>query len=244
MTSAIIIPARLASTRFPRKVLAPINGKPMLLWTVEAALRSCADDVYVASADEEILTLCHELNVPAIETRSDHRTGTDRVAEAAAGLSHDFIVNLQADEPAVAPSVIDRLVTDLVDSEADMASLMSPMSHPDDLTNPHRVKVVSTQTQRALYFSRAPIPATQPAKEVHGAHFIHIGIYAFRRSRLLEFTELMPTPLETLESLEQLRALENGWHIHMSLTDWESTPVDVIEDLEIVSLKLGGAEGT
>ncbi len=214
----------------------------MVAWTYAAAMNSTADAVYVASGDAEVQDVCASLEIPVLETQGLHESGTDRVAEAAASLSHDVVINLQADEPTIPPSTIDRLIHTVGQPGVDMGSLMYPISSAQVFQSPHRVKVVVTTEGRALYFSRAPIPAQREEEQLPTA-YLHIGVYAFRRERLLEFSALERTPLEMTESLEQLRALENGWHIQMALTDWEPAPVDVIQDLDRASRCLAATHG-
>jgi 3-deoxy-manno-octulosonate cytidylyltransferase (CMP-KDO synthetase) len=193
-----------------------------------AAAARTVDAVVVATDDPRIVTAVEAFGGIARLTRSSHRTGTDRLAEVAEDLECDLVVNIQGDEPLVEPETIEDLVASL---EADESLLMSTVrrriTDPSDYTNPHVVKVVVDKDGDALYFSRSPIPSTPPA-------YKHIGLYAYRRSFLLAFARLQPTPLELAESLEQLRALEHGFRIRAVETQHDSIGVDTPEDLERV----------
>lgn len=229
-----IIPARLAATRLPNKPLLEIAGKPMIQWVYEHACEArLLTDVIVATPDEAIFDAVESFGGRAVMTSSAHRSGTDRLAEAVQWEGcpdADVIVNIQGDEPLLDPASIDVLAEAiLADASIPMASLMCPLS-PDEENEPAVVKVVTDLQGFALYFSRARIPyPRQPALA-----WKHIGLYAYTRDFLLTFPTLAPTPLEQAESLEQLRALENGYRIRMLETDFTPTSVDTPDDLERV----------
>ena len=233
-----IIPARLAATRLPNKPLLDIAGKPMIQWVCERAKSAkTLDDVLVATPDEEIFNCVESFGGKVVMTSPTHRSGTDRLAEAAEGLDADLILNIQGDEPLLDPGSVDALAEAMMRSpEVPMGSLMCRLEVEEE-DNPAVVKVVTDQQGFALYFSRARIPyprdreAAEPRK--------HIGIYAYRREFLIAFPGLEPTPLEKAESLEQLRALENGYRIMMVETAFSQTSVDTQEDLERVRQILG-----
>jgi 3-deoxy-manno-octulosonate cytidylyltransferase (CMP-KDO synthetase) len=229
-----IIPARLAATRLPNKPLLDIAGKPMIQWVYEQASKATMlDEVMVATPDEEVRKCVESFGGKAIMTSSEHRSGTDRLAEAAEDSGAGLIVNIQGDEPLLDPDAIDLLVRAMVDSpDVLMGSLMCPLADDEEEDDPAVVKVVTDREGFALYFSRAriPYPRDPNAAEVRK----HIGIYAYQRDFLIAFSRLAPTPLEQAESLEQLRALENGYRIKMVETDFSPMSVDTPEDLERV----------
>jgi 3-deoxy-manno-octulosonate cytidylyltransferase (CMP-KDO synthetase) len=238
-----VIPARAASTRLPNKPLLDIAGKPMVVRTAEQAALSRASRVVVATDDPRILAVVNAHGFDAFLTRVDHPTGTDRLAEVAQLLQlapGAIVVNVQGDEPMIDPIQINA-VADLLAAEpsAAMATCATPIIDANALFNPNVVKVVCNRKQRALYFSRAPIPWARDAL-AGGEHHLatglpalhHIGLYAYRASFLRQFSSLVPGPLESFESLEQLRALENGHEIAVFIT--ENHPmagIDTAEDL-------------
>lgn len=234
-----IIPARMASERFPGKVIAPLAGKP-LVWHVFDRTRraSLVNEVLVAVDDPRIANALEPLGVKCVMTRSDHQSGTDRIAEVAAGLNADIIVNVQGDEAMIEPAAIDAAIQPLLDDPAlPMATVCHAIREPAKVQNPNVVKVVVDGRGRALYFSRAPIPYDRNASGGLGRADIyrqHIGLYAMRRDFLLTFAALEPTPLERLEKLEQLRALEHGYEIVVVETEFESIGVDTPEQLAAV----------
>ena len=233
-----IIPARHASTRFPGKPLTPIAGQPMIQRVFERTRSAgCIDDVYVATDDDRIAEACAAFGAPVLMTRSDHPTGTDRLAEAAAGLEHDVIVNVQGDEPLIEAFVIDAAVDALLgDPTASMSTVVHALEG-DARDDPNRVKVVVDQQGFALYFSRSPIPHQRvPSK---APTWQHVGLYVYRRDFLLDFVSLPRTPAEQAEELEQLRALESGHRIKVAIVEgWKSVPVDVPEDVAAVEALL------
>jgi 3-deoxy-manno-octulosonate cytidylyltransferase (CMP-KDO synthetase) len=241
MKAVGVIPARYASGRFPGKALAPISGLPMIRRVWEGA-RSAKTlrTVLVATDDERIADACRAFGANAVLTRRDHRTGTDRLAEVALGLDDDVVVNIQADEPLIEGFVVDAAVEAL--SEVPHAP-MSTVVHAIDrraLADENRVKVVLDRRNFALYFSRSPIPALRDAGHAPRS-WQHVGLYAYRRDFLLEYTKLAPGILERAESLEQLRALEHGHRIRCAIVEgWHSAPVDVPGDIPAVEARLQG----
>jgi 3-deoxy-manno-octulosonate cytidylyltransferase (CMP-KDO synthetase) len=232
---AVIIPARYASTRFPGKLLAPLGGEPLILHTVRSVLKSKADKVCVAADDERIadalkeIAASHGERFSIIMSDASIPTGTDRVAFAAKYIEDDIIINVQGDEPFISPELLNELFLLFEkEKEIEMASACVRICG-DDAENPNHVKVALDKDNFALYFSRFPIPFDRDKK--HPVRYKHIGIYAFRRETLFRFTKLSPTPLESAEMLEQLRALENGIKIKMLITDYSPISVDTNEDL-------------
>lgn len=227
-TCAIVIPARMASTRFPGKPLVDLCGKPMVQWVVEAARSAgITDQIVVATPDAEILEACHRFGGKAVLTRDDHPSGTDRLAEVAEGLAADVFVNLQGDEPLIDPKTIAACAKPLLDDPTiQMGSVYSPCSE-EELASSSVVKVVLDRKGFALYFSRHPIPYV--VKERHSPALRHIGLYAFRQETLKSFAAWPPGALEKTESLEQLRFLENGVRIKMSLGTGSPVSVDLPE---------------
>lgn len=239
MTAVGIIPARWAASRFPGKVLAPIAGRPMLHWVVEGARRAKSlRAVLVATDDERVAAACREIDVEAVLTSPDHPTGTDRLAEVAASLDDEIVVNVQGDEPLIEGFVIDAAVDAL---REDPGAAISTVVHPMEagaVNDPNRVKVVVDRAGRALWFSRNPIPAAARAADPP-RYLQHVGLYVYRRAFLLEFVRLPRTPAERAEGLEQLRALEHGRAIRAALVEgWASFPVDIPEDVAAVEARL------
>ena len=246
----IVIPARFKSTRLPGKPLLTIHGKPMILWVAEKAqLADFADDMCIATDDEAIAKVCIEAGFDVVMTSSAHASGTDRLAEVAAikgWAEHDIVVNMQGDEPLVPPLLLEQVKALLVqDAESVMATLCEPIEDYETFMRPSVVKVVSQTSyhlQRALYFSRAPIPCDRDAvlendmdkqRQAPKNAYRHLGLYAYRVSLLRQFVHWPQTPLETLESLEQLRVLENGGHIAIaSAVCHLPAGVDTQEDLD------------
>jgi 3-deoxy-manno-octulosonate cytidylyltransferase (CMP-KDO synthetase) len=226
-----IIPARFQSTRFPGKALADIGGRPMIEHVYRrAAEADLVDAVVVATDDRRIFDAVEAFGGVARMTEGAHRTGTDRVAEVAGELASDIIVNVQGDEPLIDPAMISAVVTPLRDDPTvEMTTARRALTDPEDLLNPHVVKVVSDARGDALYFSRSAIPN---GAGTSGTAFVHVGLYGFRREFLLRFAALPQTPLELAESLEQLRALEHGYRIRTVVTEHHSVGVDTPDDLE------------
>jgi 3-deoxy-manno-octulosonate cytidylyltransferase (CMP-KDO synthetase) len=229
-----VIPARYASTRLPGKPLQDILGKPMIQHVYENAARSkTLSALVVATDDERIMQAVAGFGGKAVLTSRDHNTGTDRVAEVARGMAADIVVNIQGDEPFVRPGMIDEVVQPLLDDPSlPMCTSMHAITDPADYANPNVVKVVADLAGNALYFSRSLIPYPRRT-EGHRA-FEHIGMYAYTREFLLAFAALPQTPLEKMESLEQLRVLEHGRRLRVVETRQDYVPlsVDTPEDLE------------
>ena len=233
----IVVPARHASTRFPGKPLAPIAGRPMIQHVVDR-LRSGGQNwrIVVATEDDRIKKAVESFGGEAILTRADHRTGTDRVAEVAVHIPAEIYVNVQGDEPLVDPAAVEAVVSAMTDDSAvQIATPCTAIVHANDIMDPNVVKVVRDFDGNGLYFSRAPIPWVRDTGEkVAASHWKHLGIYAYRRAALLEFPTLPPGELERIEQLEQLRWLENGFHISVVETDYDAVSVDVPADIERV----------
>jgi 3-deoxy-manno-octulosonate cytidylyltransferase (CMP-KDO synthetase) len=241
----VVIPARHASMRFPGKPLAPIAGRPMIQHVYERAKQSrLASRVVVATDDARIREAVESFHGEVVMTRSEHRTGTDRIAEVAIHIPADAYVNVQGDLPLIAPEVIDAAIDALLSAAADVrvATLCVPITNPEEIMNPNVVKVVSDFDGNALYFSRAPIPWVRDAGgRVAARHFKHIGLYTFRRDALLEFPALPPGELERVEQLEQLRWMENGYRIAIGEAPaYEGVEVDVPADISRVEALLKG----
>ena len=228
-----VIPSRYRSTRFPGKALALLAGKPLIQHVYERSVTARSlDRVLVATDDDRILEAVRRFGGEAVLTSPDHPSGTDRLAEVARGLEADIYVNIQGDEPLVDPRDIDALVKNLRgDPAVEMATLRSPLRNREDLENPNVVKVVCGRSGDALYFSRAPIPH-RPDGGAAGA-YRHLGLYAYRRSFLLEITASPPGLLEQMERLEQLRVLEAGRRIRVLDAVGFSVGVDTPADLEL-----------
>ena len=222
----VVIPARYGSTRLPGKPLLELAGKPLLQWVYERALRCGADEVVVATDDERIATVARGFGAPVMLTAASHETGTDRIAEVADRAGWDpsvMVVNLQGDEPLMPAALVQQAAALLAShASADIATLAVPLDTLQALLDPNVVKVVTTLQGRALYFSRAPIPwhrdeapAGLLSQCSHEGARRHIGLYAYRVGALRRLAALQPTPLERLERLEQLRALEHGMDIRV-----------------------------
>jgi 3-deoxy-manno-octulosonate cytidylyltransferase (CMP-KDO synthetase) len=233
-----IIPARYESSRFPGKPLADILGRPMFWHVYTRACRCPAlERVYLATDDDRIHAAAERLAVPVVMTRPDHPSGTDRVLEAARLLGLDkapdtVVVNIQGDEPALAPEMLTELVAPFADPQVQTTTLAHPIDAADS-RRPDQVKVVRAASGRALYFSRAAIPYPQADPQTP-AYLGHVGLYAHRFRRLVRFAGMRPSPLERVEKLEQLRLLENDLPVHVVVTRHRSVGVDRPEDLERV----------
>lgn len=244
MSAVIVIPARYDSTRFPGKPLALLRGKPVIQHVYENSRGAAsAEEVIVATDSETIFEKVLSFGGKAVMTSPDHASGTDRIAEVAASLSCDIIVNVQGDEPLIRPGMVDDVVGLLDDARADIGTLVKKIEQPGEVTDPNVVKAVFGGDGYALYFSRAPIPYHRDEWkdlenfEVRSATFNvykHIGIYSYRREVLLMLSRMKTTRLEETEKLEQLRALENGFRIKVKETKSETVGVDTPEDLERV----------
>lgn len=230
-TCAIIIPARLSSQRFPRKLLHPICGKPLILWTAENLKQAKLDwPIFFAVEDQELLDLLKHSGFNAILTGT-HASGTDRIAEANRQVKADLVINIQADEPLTGAHHV-KMLFDLMQGGADMGTLAHRISNNEDFTNPNRVKVVCGASGQALYFSRSPIPHPRASgvTKTPSHAFLHLGMYAYTAEFLEAFQKLPTGTLEGIEKLEQLRALENGYNIQVGITSETGFGVDAPED--------------
>lgn len=232
-----VIPARLASTRFPNKVLANKTGQPMVQHVWEAARRATlVHQVVVATDDERVANAVRSFGGTAIMTRADHPNGTSRLGETAVKLAlhpRAIVINVQGDEPELEPALIDALVETMQRTTAPVATLASPFQPGEDPTNPSIVKVVLRRDGSALYFSRSLVPHPRDAKSTtNTAPLKHVGMYAYRREFLDLYATLAPTPLESTEMLEQLRILEHGHTIAVAVRNATTTGIDTPEQYE------------
>ena len=231
-----IIPARYASTRFPGKPLAVLGGKTVIQRVYEQ-VSSLLDEVYVATDDERILQAVEAFGGRAVMTRSDHKSGTDRIEEAAEkiGSKADVIINVQGDEPFIQPSQIETLMQLFDAPETQIGTLGKPFDAMDAVENPNSPKIVVDNRGFALYFSRSVIPFVRGRERSEWLgeypYLKHLGVYAYRREVLREVTQLPQSSLERAESLEQLRWLQNGYRIRVGRTDVETVGIDTPEDL-------------
>jgi len=232
-----IIPARYASTRFPGKPLAILGGKPVIQRVYEQAI-SVLPEVYVATDDERIFQAVEAFGGQVIMTRTDHKSGTDRIEEAASKINTDadVIINIQGDEPFVQASQIKTLMQLFENTETQIGTLGKHFETIEAANNPNSPKIVTDQRGFALYFSRSVIPYLRGQEQTtwlsHFPYLKHLGIYAYRREVLREVTQLPQSPLEKAESLEQLRWLENGYRIRVGITNVETVGIDTPEDLQ------------
>ena len=231
-----IIPARYQSKRFPGKPLADLHGKPMF-WHVFSQARKCPHftSIVLATDDQRIFSAAEALKVPVVMTDVGHPSGTDRALEAATSLGvpdDAVVVNIQGDEPLLAPDMLSGLIAPFASPNVRVATIARKLN-PEEADNPDRVKVVIAEDGRALYFSRSKIPYYRSNDKQ--SFLGHIGLYAFRMQALKTFQQLGPCRLETVQSLEQLRLLENGLDIHVVITDHSSIGVDTSADLENVA---------
>lgn len=256
MNFNIVIPARYASTRLKGKLLKKLADKPILQWAWEASCASSAKKVYIATDSELIFTQAQAFGAEVLMTSSEHTTGTDRLAEAAQilGLSaSDILVNVQGDEPLIDPILINQVAENLQkNTSASIASLYAKIHHWEDFINPNVVKVITDKNQLALSFSRAPIPYPRELLGVEFSQILqqqplpknyhfkrHLGIYAYRAEFLQKFNQLQQGQLEVTEHLEQLRALENGYKIHLDQAKVAYYGgIDTQEDLDKLTAKI------
>jgi 3-deoxy-manno-octulosonate cytidylyltransferase (CMP-KDO synthetase) len=234
LQAVAVIPARYASSRFPGKPLAEIDGRSMIEHVYRRASACQAlSRVIVATDDMRVADAVKRFGGEVRLTRDDHQSGTDRIAEVAATLDCDIVVNVQGDEPLIDPKAIGEVVAPFAaDPTLPMATLYRRIERPAELANPNIVKLVLDRSGNALYFSRAPIPHSRDPRGGWPPLYRHIGLYAYRRSTLLVMAALEPTPLERAEALEQLRALEHGIRIKAIETSYDSFSVDTPDDLE------------
>ena len=259
MSAAIVLPARLASTRLPKKLLLAETGRALLEHTVAQALAArkahpeLFHTVLVACDDEKLLAVAKRAGAEAVMTRPDHQSGTERIAEAAAGLKEEIIVNLQADEPEMDPDSVFRVAKLLKESSEviPMATLATPIFDEATWRKPNVVKVVTDRDGRALYFSRSPLPFARDEDEgpavwragdrrIYGLH--HLGLYAYRRPFLMQVQSLPPSRLESLEKLEQLRVLEAGYGIRVGQADAHPPGIDTMAEYEQFVLRWKAGE--
>ena len=241
MKKVIVIPARLDSSRLPKKVLLDLKGKTVIQRVYEQCLKvKNIDGVYIATDSSEIEEVCRSFTNHIILTKSTHQSGTDRIGEAVAGIDCDIVVNVQGDEPFIDPNLIEELVHSFEDDQVSMASAMSKIENIKDLQDPNVVKVVVDSQNNAIYFSRAPIPFPRDHQEIIHSNeefkkhnfFRHIGIYGYQKDFLAKYIKMDQTNLEKLEKLEQLRVIENGFKIKMIEVASCLIGIDTQEDYE------------
>jgi len=241
MKKVIIIPARLDSSRLPKKVLLDLKGKTVIQRVYEQCLKvKNVDGVYIATDSIEIKEVCETFTDKVIITKSTHQSGTDRIGEAVSAIDCDIVINVQGDEPFIEPSLIEALVNSFSNSDISMSSAMSKINNIKDLQNTNVVKVVTDLHNNALFFSRSLIPFPRDVKEISIAKEVlekclfyrHIGIYGYRKDFLLKFVNMEQSYLEKVEKLEQLRALENGFKIKMIEANSSLIGIDTREDYE------------
>ena len=229
MKTTALIPARLESERFPNKLIKKINGTPIILKTYRAAIDTgLFDNVYVVSGDDKILELIQSEGGKTFKSIKNHNSGTDRIAEAVIKLDTDIVVNLQGDEPFISKKAIESLIKSFDDKSVEMASLMTKFESFEELNNPNNVKVIVDNNYNALYFSRLPIPYASKKLIDYNRH---IGIYAFLKQSLIEFSNLKRLNLEIVENLEGNRVVENSKKIRMVSTDFHGISIDTPQDL-------------
>lgn len=240
-----VIPARWGSTRFPGKILAPLAGKPMIQWVVEAVNRAeRLDAVIVATDDRRISEAVEALAIPGVQvamTREDHPSGTDRIAEAVQEMDFDALINIQGDEPLIDPGLIDKLADEIGSGLWDMVTAATPIEEESQINDPAVVKVVFNRAGKALYFSRAAIPYIRDEDSLTPfgqTYWRHIGIYGYRRDYLLKLVAEPPCRLEMMEKLEQLRALDLGCNMKVVQTRefgiGVDTPADIAKAQELI----------
>lgn len=232
MKTAVVIPARYGSMRFPGKVLAMLRGKPIVQWVWECAMKSKADLVLVATDDDRVYNTVESFGGKAVMTSPNHPSGSDRIMEAVKDIDADIIINVQGDEPSMPPELIDRLIDLMSGADApDMGTVIVPCKREDVADNPNKPKVVISADGYALYFSRAMIPFLREGGTEMKV-YRHWGIYAYQRAALERFVSLPEGNLEKCEKLEQLRALENGMRLKTIETTYDGVDVNTPEDLE------------
>ena len=241
MKKVIVIPARIDSSRLPKKVLLDLKGKTVIQRVYEQCLKVAnIDAVYIATDSNEIKEVCNSFTDDVIITKSTHQSGTDRIGEAVAFIDCDIVINVQGDEPFIDPTLIEELVNSFENSEISMSSAMSKIDDVNDLQNRNVVKVTVDNQNNALYFSRSLIPFPRDHKELLISNkelekfpvYRHIGIYGYRKEFLLDYIKMNQSYLEKVEKLEQLRALENGFKIKMIEAKHSLSGIDTQEDYE------------
>ena len=241
MKKVIVIPARIDSSRLPKKVLLDLKGRTVIQRVYEQCLKVAnIDAVYIATDSNEIKEVCNSFTDDVIITKSTHQSGTDRIGEAVAFIDCDIVINVQGDEPFIDPTLIEELVNSFENSEISMSSAMSKIDDVNDLQNSNVVKVTVDNQNNALYFSRSLIPFPRDYKELLMSNkelekfpvYRHIGIYGYRKEFLLDYIKMNQSYLEKVEKLEQLRALENGFKIKMIEAKHSLSGIDTQEDYE------------
>ena len=237
MNIVAVIPARYAATRFPGKLMQPLGNKPIIRHVYDNTVATgLFKDVFIVTDSDIIYKEIKENGGKAIMSKKEHESGSDRIAEAVAEMDVDIVVNVQGDEPFIKKEPLEKLVRHFDDPVIQVASLMRKISK-EEAGNPNNVKVVTDKSGYALYFSRSIIPY-QRDEELHHEYFLHVGVYAYKKDVLMNFTKWPQTSLEKIEKLEQLRYLENGIKIKMAETDYNNIAIDTPEDLEKAKLFL------
>jgi 3-deoxy-manno-octulosonate cytidylyltransferase (CMP-KDO synthetase) len=240
MKAIIVIPARLKSTRLANKVLLDLGGKPVIQRVYESCLKSkLHHEIWIAADSEEVFNLCKSFTTNVVMTREDHPSGTDRIAEVAAQIECDIVINVQGDEPFFDAELIDKLIMVLQQDEAVMASVCAPVQTIEDLNNPNLVKVITDVNGHAIYFSRFAIPFSRDGEvEDVSAYKKHMGVYAYKAAFLNRFVKMPVSFLEASEKLEQLRAIENGYKIKMIEIKGFEKGIDTADDLALARKKI------
>ena len=229
MKTVALIPARLESKRFPNKLIKKLGGVPIIIKTYTAAVETnLFDDVYVVSGNKEILELVSSVGGQTFKSIKNHISGTDRIAEAAESIDSDIVVNLQGDEPFINKNALSDLIQSFNNSNVKIASLMTKFKSFEEINNPNNVKVIINSDDNAIYFSRLPIPFG--SKNINDYNR-HIGVYAFLKKSLIDFSRLDRSSLEIIENLEGIRIVENSRNIRMINTDFHGISIDTPEDL-------------
>ncbi len=237
-----VIPSRFTSTRFPGKPLVDIKGKSMIQRVYENSAKVLGEDLIIATDNSLIYEEAKKIGAKAVLTSEDHKTGTDRCAEAvtkyeeSSKLSYDIIINIQGDEPFIQESHLRKIISCFDNPETEIATLIKKIESREEIFNPNKPKVIINKNSFAIYFSRSPIPYLRAYEKEdwhkHGSFYKHIGLYAYKKNILKEITKLPPSALELAESLEQNRWVENGYKIKTEVTDKESVSIDTPEDLQ------------
>ena len=229
MKTVALIPARLESKRFPNKLIKKLGGVPIIIKTYTAVVETnLFDDVYVVSGNKEILELVNSVGGQTFKSIKNHFSGTDRIAEAAESIDSDIVVNLQGDEPFINKNALSDLIQSFNNSNVKIASLMTKFKSFEEINNPNNVKVIINSDDNAIYFSRLPIPFG--SKNINDYNR-HIGVYAFLKKSLIDFSRLDRSSLEIIENLEGIRIVENSRNIRMINTDFHGISIDTPEDL-------------
>ncbi len=229
-----VIPARIASTRFPAKALALLCGKPLIQCVWEAVVNTeLFTDVLIATDSRQIYDCAIGFGAKCVMTSAEHQSGSDRIAEAINGFQTDVVLNVQGDEPLIDRTSLSKLMDVFADPDIHIASLMTKIKDHIQILDPNIVKVITNNLGNAIYFSRSPIPYDRDGSNT-AHYFRHIGVYAYRKGALLEFVQLPPSHLESIEKLEQLRLIENNIPIRMVESDYQGIGIDTPEDLIMV----------